>query len=112
MRTRGLQREIPTIETCLVSTPKNRYSQLGAYSDGTSFVDFQEHEILMSTMFGAAVMDTALLLIAGNESCPQPQSSENLAAIEMNHIIILRNKLDLMRKAPAEENFSQLIIYS
>jgi translation initiation factor 2 subunit 3 len=33
----------------------------------------------MATMLnGAAVMDAALLLIAGNESCPQPQTSEHL----------------------------------
>ena len=33
---------------------------------------------------GAAVIDVALLLIVGNESCPQPQTSEHLAAIR-NH---------------------------
>ncbi|KAG9803149.1 putative translation initiation factor 2, gamma subunit, partial [Aureobasidium melanogenum] len=58
-----------------------------------SFVDCPGHDILMSTMLsGAAVMDAALLLIAGNETCPQPQTSEHLAAIEimkLNHIIIL-----------------------
>ena len=35
-------------------------------------------------------MDAALLLIAGNETCPQPQTSEHLAAIEimrLEHII-------------------------
>ena len=37
-----------------------------------SFVDCPGHDILMATMLnGAAVMDAALLLIAGNESCPQ-----------------------------------------
>jgi len=53
---------------------------------------------------GAAVMDAALLLIAGNETCPQPQTSEHLAAIEimkLNHIIILQNKVDLMRQPDA-----------
>lgn len=48
----------------------------------------------MATMLnGAAVMDAALLLVAGNESCPQPQTSEHLAAIEimkLKHIIILQ----------------------
>ena len=40
-----------------------------------SFVDCPGHDILMATMLnGAAVMDAALLLIAGNESCPQPQT--------------------------------------
>ena len=58
----------------------------------------------MSTMLsGAAVMDAALLLIAGNESCPQPQT-EHLAAIEimkLKHVIILQNKVDLMREESA-----------
>ncbi|CAD7680025.1 unnamed protein product [Nyctereutes procyonoides] len=61
-----------------------------------SFVDCPCHDILMATMLnGAAVMDAALLLIAGNESCPQPQTSEHLAAIEimkLKHILILQAK--------------------
>lgn len=56
----------------------------------------------MATMLtGAAVMDAALLLIAGNMSCPQPQTSEHLAAVDimkLNHIIILQNKVDLIFK--------------
>lgn len=59
-----------------------------------SFVDCPGHDILMATMLnGAAVMDAALLLVAGNETCPQPQTSEHLAAIEimkLQHIIILQ----------------------
>jgi translation initiation factor 2 subunit 3 len=53
---------------------------------------------------GAAVMDAALLLIAANESCPQPQTSEHLAAVEimkLQHIIILQNKVDLIREDAA-----------
>src|SRR5271154_3975842 len=67
----------------------------------------------MSTMLsGAAVMDAALLLIAGNESCPQPQTSEHLAAIEimkLNHIIILQNKVDLMREADAQAHQESIL---
>jgi translation initiation factor 2 subunit 3 len=38
-----------------------------------SFVDCPGHDVLMATMLaGAAVMDSALLLVAGNETCPQP----------------------------------------
>jgi translation initiation factor 2 subunit 3 len=58
-----------------------------------SFVDCPGHDVLMSTMLaGAAVMDSALLLVAGNQPCPQPQTSEHLAAVEimkLKHIIIL-----------------------
>lgn len=67
----------------------------------------------MSTMLsGAAVMDAALLLIAGNEICPQPQTSEHLAAIEimkLSHIIILQNKVDLMREEGAEQHYQSIL---
>lgn len=44
-----------------------------------SFVDCPGHDIYMATMLsGASVMDAALLLIAGNEPCPQPQVNKNL----------------------------------
>ena len=49
-------------------------------------------------------MDGALLLIAANESCPQPQTSEHLAAVEimrLQHIIILQNKIDLINESTA-----------
>ncbi|CDW97373.1 hypothetical protein, partial [Sporisorium scitamineum] len=78
-----------------------------------SFVDCPGHDILMATMLnGAAVMDAALLLIAGNESCPQPQTSEHLAAVEimkLQHIIILQNKVDLVREQAAEEHWKSII---
>ncbi|KAH3666216.1 hypothetical protein OGAPHI_004405 [Ogataea philodendri] len=78
-----------------------------------SFVDCPGHDILMSTMLsGAAVMDAALLLIAGNESCPQPQTSEHLAAIEimkLKHVIILQNKVDLMKEEAALEHEKSIL---
>jgi translation initiation factor 2 subunit 3 len=73
-----------------------------------SFVDCPGHDILMATMLnGAAVMDAALLLIAANETCPQPQTSEHLAAVEimkLEHLIILQNKVDLIKEAQALEH--------
>ena len=56
-------------------------------------------------------MDAALLLIAGNEPCPQPQTSEHLAAVEimqLEHIIILQNKVDLIREQAAEEHWKSI----
>jgi translation initiation factor 2 subunit 3 len=67
----------------------------------------------MATMLnGAAVMDAVLLLIAGNEPCPQPQTSEHLAAIEimkLRHIIVLQNKIDLVKEAQAKEQYDQIV---
>jgi len=57
-------------------------------------------------------MDAALLLVAGNESCPQPQTSEHLAAVEimkLKHIIILQNKIDLVKQETALEQHKQII---
>lgn len=77
-----------------------------------SFVDCPGHDILMATMLnGAAVMDAAILLIASNEPCPQPQTSEHLAAVEIMHldtIIILQNKIDLVKEAAARDQYDQV----
>ncbi len=78
-----------------------------------SFVDCPGHDILMATMLnGAAVMDAALLLVAANEPCPQPQTSEHLAAVEnmkLKNIIILQNKIDLVIKDNTASEQHQLI---
>jgi translation initiation factor 2 subunit 3 len=78
-----------------------------------SFVDCPGHEILMATMLnGASIMDTALLIIAANEKCPQPQTLEHLAAIEimkMKKLIILQNKIDLINKKKALKNYQEIL---
>ncbi|CAF0778360.1 unnamed protein product [Adineta ricciae] len=77
-----------------------------------SFVDCPGHDVYMATMLnGAAIMDAALLLIAANETCPQPQTSEHVAAIgimKLNSILILQNKIDLVREAQAKEQYQQI----
>ncbi|GET86368.1 translation initiation factor EIF-2B gamma subunit, putative [Leishmania tarentolae] len=75
-----------------------------------SFVDCPGHDVLMATMLnGAAIMDAALLLIAANESFPQPQTLEHLAAAEMigvPSLIVLQNKVDLVSKERAAAQYS------
>lgn len=77
-----------------------------------SFVDCPGHEELMAQMLtGAAVMDGALLLIAGNETCPQPQTSEHLRAIEiidLKNIIILQNKIDLVKEPAVKQQYEDI----
>src|SRR4030042_39309 len=49
-----------------------------------SFIDAPGHETLMATMLsGAAIMDGAILVIAADEPCPQPQTRAHLAAAEV-----------------------------
>ena len=80
-----------------------------------SFVDCPGHDILMATMLsGTAVMDAALLLIAANEPCPQPQTSEHLAAVQimnLKHMIILQNKVDLISQEDARQQYSTILKY-
>ena len=78
-----------------------------------SFVDCPGHDILMATMLnGAAVMDAALLLVAANVPCPQPQTSEHLAAVEnmdVKNIIIVQNKIDIVIKDnTAKDQYKQI----
>lgn len=80
-----------------------------------SFVDCPGHDVLMATMLnGTAVMDAALLLIAADEECPQPQTSEHLAAVEimnMKNLIILQNKVDLVSKDSAADQYLKILNY-
>lgn len=77
-----------------------------------SFVDCPGHDHLMATMLnGTAIMDAALLLVAANESCPQPQTTEHLFAIEimnLKRIIVVQNKIDLVTREKALEQHEQI----
>ncbi|MGV9197635.1 MAG: translation initiation factor IF-2 subunit gamma, partial [Promethearchaeia archaeon] len=70
------------------------------------------HEILMATMLsGASLMDGACLLIAADEECPQPQTREHLAALDIagiENIIIIQNKIDSVSKERALENYEEI----
>lgn len=77
-----------------------------------SFVDAPGHESLMATMLaGATIIDGALLLIAANEQCPQPQTREHLQALEIlgiKKLIVVQNKIDLVDKERLMKNYQQL----
>jgi len=77
-----------------------------------SFVDAPGHESLMATMLsGATIMDGALLLIAANEKCPQPQTREHLMALKISgikNIIVIQNKIDTVNKTDAVQNYRQI----
>jgi translation initiation factor 2 subunit 3 len=82
------------------------------YIRSVSFVDSPGHETLMATMLsGTALMNGALLLIAANEECPQPQTKEHLMGLSISNVdklIIVQNKIDLVSEARAKENFEQI----
>jgi len=77
-----------------------------------SFVDAPGHETLMATMLsGASLMDGALLLIAANEKCPQPQTKEHLMALNIagvRNIVVVQNKIDLVTQEEAYQNYLEI----
>ncbi len=77
-----------------------------------SFVDAPGHETLMATMLsGAAIMDAAILLVAANEGCPQPQTREHVMAlgiVGIKNIVIVQNKIDLVSEEDALKNYKQI----
>jgi len=84
----------------------------GEFLRAVSFVDAPGHEALMATMLsGAAVMDGAMLVVAADENCPQPQTREHLAAIEIvnvKNLIIIQNKIDLVDEKRALESYEEI----
>lgn len=77
-----------------------------------SFVDAPGHETLMATMLsGAALMDGAVLVIAADEPCPQPQTKEHLMGLEIigvENIVVVQNKIGLVSREKVEENHRQI----
>lgn len=77
-----------------------------------SLVDAPGHESLMATMLsGATIMDGALLLVAANEVCPQPQTEEHLMALQImgiKKVVVVQNKIDLVSSEDALNNYRQI----
>ena len=77
-----------------------------------SFVDAPGHETLMATMLsGSALMDGAMLVIAANEPCPQPQTKEHLMALSMvgiRKLVIIQSKIDVVTQKEAMTHFEQI----
>ncbi len=77
-----------------------------------SVIDCPGHETLMATVLtGASLMDGALLVIAANEECPQPQTAEHLIVLNIagiKNIVIVQNKVDLVDEAQMQKNYNQI----
>jgi len=56
-------------------------------------------------------MDGAMLMVAANETCPQPQTREHLMALEIagiKNIVIVQNKIDLVSRERAMESYNEI----
>jgi translation initiation factor 2 subunit 3 len=105
-------------------TIKLGYAEIVIYKDGdnynnkkgipqryVSFIDAPGHEMLMANMLsGAAIIDAALLVVAANEGI-KPQTREHFMALQakgIKNIIIIQNKIDLVSKEKAIENYKKI----
>ncbi len=77
-----------------------------------SIVDAPGHETLMTTVISAtSILDGVIFLIAANEPCPQPQTTEHLLVLNstgIKNIIVVQTKIDLVPKEKAIENYRQI----
>ncbi len=108
------------IAVCGDENDPNSYTINEKCRDGTeskllrrvSYVDSPGHEALMATMLsGAALMDGAILVIAANEPCPQPQTREHLAALKLigiTNVVVVQNKVDVVSREQALKNYRDI----
>ena len=77
-----------------------------------SFLDAPGHETLMTTTIAASsILDGAVLVIAANEKCPQPQTEEHLMVLDIlgiKNVVVVQNKIDLVPKEKAVENYNEI----
>ncbi|MBM3232940.1 translation initiation factor IF-2 subunit gamma [Candidatus Pacearchaeota archaeon] len=96
-----------------ISKDKDQYNKDGKGVPvlHVSFVDNPGHEMLMATMLsGAAMIDTAILVIAANEGI-KPQTREHLIALKaknVKNLIVVQNKIDLIPKEKTIENYKEI----
>jgi len=122
-RKRGISIKLGYADTAFYRTKDGRTYSSGRHPDEkedqsedllrvVSFVDSPGHETLMAIMItGASIMDGALLLVAANETCPQPQTIEHLMALEIagiDRLIVVQNKVDVVSKERAIENQAEI----
>jgi translation initiation factor 2 subunit 3 len=115
-RKRGISIKLGYADTAFYRDDEGRFYATGKRPDGgddvenelkrvVSFVDAPGHETLMAIMItGASIMDGAMLMVAANEICPQPQTREHLMALEIagiENIVIVQNKIDLVSRERA-----------
>ena len=122
-RKRGISIKLGYADTAFYQTSEGDYYATGRRPDGgkdeahelkrvISFVDAPGHETLMAIMItGASIMDGAMLMVAANETCPQPQTREHLMALEIagiENIVVVQNKIDLVSKERAMESHKEI----
>jgi translation initiation factor 2 subunit 3 len=77
-----------------------------------SIIDSPGHKTLMTIMLsGATLVDGAVLVIASNQKCPQPQTQEHVEALRImgvKNIVVAQTKIDVVGKERAKESYNEI----
>lgn len=108
-------RKCPKCDGVDAFTTKNKCEKCGANTKLVrkfSILDAPGHETLMTTAIAASsITDGAILVIAANEECPQPQTLEHLMVLQIlgiDKIVVVQNKIDIVSPEKARENYRQI----
>jgi len=108
---RGITIKLGYADTIIYKDGDKYNTKKGTAQRYVSFIDVPGHEMLMATMLsGAAIIDAAILVVAANEGI-KPQTKEHFMALQakkINNIIIIQNKIDLVSKEQALENYKKI----
>jgi len=108
---RGITIKLGYAEIVIYKDGENYNTKKGIPQRYVSFIDAPGHEMLMANMLsGAAIIDAAILVVAANEGI-KPQTREHFMALQakgIKNIIIVQNKIDLVSKEKAIENYKKI----
>ena len=109
---RGITIKLGYADTIIYKEKSNyNIEKKGTAQRYVSFIDAPGHEMLMATMLsGAAIIDSAILVVAANEGI-KPQTREHFMALQaknIKNIIIVQNKIDIVDKKQAIKNHKEI----
>ena len=100
---------------CASLSRKQQCERCGSTSElyrKVSIIDSPGHKTLMTIMLsGAALVSGAVLVIAANQKCPQPQTEEHLNALRIigiKNLVVAQTKVDIVSPQRAKENYQEI----
>ncbi|WP_291767180.1 translation initiation factor IF-2 subunit gamma [Caldivirga sp. UBA161] len=104
--------EYPIVPIGLIKDGKCPDGSEAKFVRRISILDAPGHEVLLSTMIsGISFVDGALMVIDASTQAPQPQTEEHFIALtimDTKSLIIAQNKIDLVNRDKAIENYMQI----
>ena len=102
----------PKCKTYSTTEQCPRCKSISVFERKVSFLDAPGHETLMTTAIAVSnIVDGAILVIAADEKCPQPQTKEHLIVLQamgVKNLIVVQSKVDLVKRERAVEHYHEI----